>query len=122
MKIIFRTINNWSETMEIKYNQRSYNYPSIIKGLIHEISKKDFKYFQIGYSDDDNYGNFYKNEDTLIEFREDHIKETCENGDVIYWNYSNICTIKVIKDTETQEEDENLFEDNDLWTGNRIQF
>ena len=28
--------------MEIKYNQRSYNYTSIIKGLLHEISKKDF--------------------------------------------------------------------------------
>lgn len=108
--------------MEIKYNQRSYNYPSLIKGLIHEISKKDFDHFQIIYADDDIYGEFLKNDDTLIEFREDHIKETCENGDVIYWNYANICKIKVAKDTNAQKEDENLFDDNDLWTGNRIQF
>lgn len=122
MKFILKIIISRSETMEIKYNQRSYNYPSIIKGLIHEISKKDFDHFQIGYSDDDNYGDFYKDEDTLIEFREDHIKETCENGDVIYWNYANICTIKVFKDTKEPKEDEDLFEDNDMWTGNRIQF
>ena len=115
-------INLRSDSMEIKYNQRSYNYPSLIKGLIHEISKKDFDHFLIGYSDDDNFAEFFKNEDTLIEFREDHIKETCENGDVIYYNYANICQIKVIKDKTVEKEDEDLFEDNDMWTGNRIQF
>lgn len=109
--------------MEIKYNQRSYNYPSIIKGLLHEISKKDFDHFHIVYSND-NYGNFYKNEDKLIEFREDHIKETCENGDVIYWDYDNICKIKVAKnhEIESEKEETDVFDDNDLWTGNRIQF
>ena len=109
--------------MEIKYNQRSYNYPSIIKGLLHEISKKDFDHFHIVYSGN-NIGNFYKDEDKLIEFREDHIKETCENGDVIYWEYSNICLIKVTKDHTKKEDEEEIdvFEDNDLWTGNRIQF
>lgn len=108
--------------MEIKYNQRSYNYPSIIKGLLHEISKKDFDHFHIVYSND-NYGNFYKNEDKLIEFRDDHLKETCENGDVIYWDYENICKIKVTKNHEIQaEEEKDVFDDNDLWTGNRIQF
>ena len=109
--------------MEIKYNQRSYNYPSIIKGLLHEISKKDFDHFHIVYYGD-NVGNFYKSENKLIEFREDHIKETCENGDVIYWEYSNICVIKVTKDHSMKESEEEIdvFEDNDLWTGNRIQF
>ncbi len=108
--------------MEIKYNQRSYNYPSIIKGLLHEISKKDFEAFHIVYSKD-NCGNFYKNEDKLVEFREDHIKETCENGDVIYWDYGNISKIKVTKNQNTPKEDElDVFDDNDLWTGNRIQF
>ena len=122
MKIKYRITKLLGEIMEIKYNQRSYNYPSIIKGLIHEISKKDFDHFQIGYSDDDNYADFFKNDDTLIEFREDHIKETCENGDVIYWNYANICKIKVAKDIKAQNDEEDVFDDNDLWTGNRIQF
>ncbi|MBQ6512581.1 hypothetical protein [Methanobrevibacter sp.] len=109
--------------MEIKYNQRSFTYPSLIKGLIHEVTKKDFDYFQIIY-DENNYGDFHKEEDTLIEFREDHIKETCENGDVIYWNYSNICKIAVFKNEESKENKATLdeFDDDDLWTGNRIQF
>ncbi|MBQ2832241.1 hypothetical protein [Methanobrevibacter sp.] len=109
--------------MEIKYNQRSFSYPSIIKGLIHEVSKKDFDFFQIVYSND-NYGDFYKEEDTLIEFREDHIKETCENGDVIYWNYSNISRIVVSNNSQSKEDKEetDVFEDDDDWTGHRIQF
>lgn len=107
--------------MEIEFNQRYYSYPSIIKGLIHEISKKDFDYFKIIYSHD-NFGDFFKDENTLIEFREDHIKETCENGDVKYWNYSNICEILVSKTKETKKEEVDVFDDDDLWTGNRIQF
>ena len=85
--------------------------------------QKDFDYFQIIY-DENNYGDFHKEEDTLIEFREDHIKETCENGDVIYWNYSNICKIAVFKNEESKENKATLdeFDDDDLWTGNRIQF
>ena len=106
--------------MEIKYNQRSFSYPSLIKGLIHEISKKDFDYFEIAYSND-NYGDFHKEDDTLVEFRDDHIKATAENGDVTYWNYSNICRIFVSKTQEPQDEVD-LFDDDDLWTGNRIQF
>ena len=62
------------DIMEIKYNQRSFSYPSLIKGLIHEVTKKDFDYFQLVYSDIT--GDFHKEEDTLIEFREDHIKGT----------------------------------------------
>ena len=107
--------------MEIKYNQRSFTYPSLIKGLIHEITKKDFDYFKIVYNDN-NFGDFHKEEDTLIEFREDHIKETTENGDVIYWNYSNICKLAVFKNSKPEEEEYDAFDDDDLWTGNRIQF
>ena len=110
------------DIMEIKYNQRSFSYPSLIKGLIHEISKQDFDYFQITYSDIT--GDFHKEDDTLIEFREDHIKETCENGDVIYWNYSNICKITVYNSAQSKEDKDEFdaFDDDDLWTGNRIQF
>lgn len=116
------TKNLWRYIMELEYNQRYYSYPSIIKGLIHEVSKKDFDYFQIVYAND-NFDEFHKDDKTLIEFREDHIKKTDENGDVTYWNYSNICRIFVSK-TQGLEEDEDIdvFDDDDLWTGNRIQF
>lgn len=107
--------------MEIEYNQRSFSYPSLIKGLIHEISKKDFDYFEIAYSNE-NYGDFHKEDNILIEFREDHIKQTSENGDVTYWNYANICKIFVSKTQEAKAEEIDLFDDDDLWTGNRIQF
>ena len=108
--------------MELEYNQRYYSYPSIIKGLIHEVSKKDFDYFQIVFTND-NFDEFHKDDQTLIEFREDHIKKTDENGDVTYWNYSNICRIFVSKTKGGEkEEDIDVFDDDDLWTGNRIQF
>lgn len=108
--------------MEIKYNQRSFSYPSLIKGLIHEVTKKDFDYFQITYSDIT--GDFHKKDDTLIEFREDHIKETSENGDVTYWNYSNICKITIFNSSQSKDDKDEFdaFDDDDLWTGNRIQF
>lgn len=108
--------------MEIK-NITGKNYPPLIRDLVDELLKDDFVHFKILCANEVHH--FDKDEDTVIEFQETYVKETRDNGDMLYIAYPDIFRVKLYRDKEQYIEDEkkfNAFDDNDLWTGNRIQF
>ena len=108
--------------MEIK-SGKSKEYPPLIKDLVAELLKDDFVHFKILCGNEIHH--FNKKEDTIIQFEETYMKETRDNGDMLYIPYPDIFRVKVYRDMEQYLEDEkkfNAFNDDDLWTGNRIQF
>jgi hypothetical protein len=108
--------------MEIK-SKKTTEYPPLIKDLVKELLKDDFVHFKILCANEVHH--FNKSEDTVIEFAETYVKETRNNGDMLYIAYPDIFRVKLYRDMNQYIEDEkrlNEFNDDDLWTGNRIQF
>ena len=108
--------------MEIKRNEGA-KYPLLIKDLVKELLKDDFVHFKVLCGNEVHH--FNKEDDSIIEFEETYIKETSENGDMLYIPYPDIFRVKLYRDMEQYLEDEkkfNAFNDDDDWTGNRIQF
>ena len=106
----------WEITMEIKENKNA-DYPLLIKDLVKELLKDDFVHFKILCANEVHH--FNKEDDSVIEFEETYVKETSENGDM------DIFRVKLYRDMDQYLEDEkkfNAFNDDDDWTGNRIQF
>ncbi|MBQ2226191.1 MAG: hypothetical protein II426_01410, partial [Methanobrevibacter sp.] len=107
---------------EIKYD-KTKKHPPLIDDLVNELLKDDFVHFKILCANEVHH--FNKDEDTVIEFEDTYVKETRDNGDMLYIAYPDIFRVKLYRDLEQYLEDEkraDAFEDNDLWTGNRIQF
>ena len=124
----------WEITMEIKENKNA-DYPLLIKDLVKELLKDDFVHFKILCANEVHH--FNKEDDSVIEFEETYVKETSENGDMLYIPYPDIFRVKLYRDMDQYLEDEkkfnafnddddwtgnNAFNDDDDWTGNRIQF
>ena len=87
--------------MEIK-SKKSAEYPPLIKDLVKELLKDDFVHFKILCANEVHH--FNKEENTIIP---------------------DIFRVKLYRDINQYIEDEkkyNAFNDEDLWTGNRIQF
>ena len=108
--------------MEIK-STKGAAYPPLIKDLVTELLKDDFVHFKILCGNEVH--NFNIEEDTIIEFEETYMKETRDNGDMLYIPYPDIFRVKLYRDVEQYLEDEkkfNAFTTDDDWTGNRIQF
>ena len=108
--------------MEIKYD-KTKKHPPLIDDLVNELLKDDFVHFKILCANEVHH--FNKDEDTVIEFEDTYVKETRDNGDMLYIAYPDIFRVRLYRDLEQYLEDEkraDAFEDNDLWTGNRIQF
>lgn len=108
--------------MEVKKNQNA-KYPPLIKDLVDELLKDDFIHFKLLCANEVHH--FNKETECIIEFQEEYMKETRDNGDMLYIAYPDIFRAKIYRDVNQYIEDEkraDAFEDNDLWTGNRIQF
>lgn len=108
--------------MEIK-SSKSSNLPPLIKDLVKELLKDDFVHFKILCANEIHH--FNKESNSIIEFEETYVKETSENGDMLYIAYPDIFRVKLYRDMEQYMEDQkkyDAFNDDDLWTGNRIQF
>ena len=108
--------------MEVKKNQNA-KYPPLIKDVVDELLKDDFIHFKLLCANEVHH--FNKETECIIEFQEEYMKETRDNGDMLYIAYPDIFRAKIYRDVNQYIEDEkraDAFEDNDLWTGNRIQF
>ncbi|MBO6122709.1 MAG: hypothetical protein J6P09_02570 [Methanobrevibacter sp.] len=108
--------------MEIKDN-KGLDYPPLIGDLVKELLKDDFVHFKILCANEIHH--FNKDDDSIIDFQETYMKETSANGDMLYIAYPDIFRVKLYRDMEQYLEDEkkfNAFNDDDDWTGNRIQF
>lgn len=105
--------------MQIKHNKR-IKYPSMIEDFIGELTKNEFTYFQL--SCENEIHSFYDETESTVEFKENFLKETDEEGEIFYLDYDKISTIVLSKTSKTEEKDEfDSFSDED-WTGDRIQF
>ena len=108
--------------MEIKSSNNA-KYPLLVKDLVKELDKDDFVHFKILVGSEIHHFNVEDN--SIIEFAETYLKETSENGDMLYIPYPDIFRVKLYRDMDQYLEDEkksNAFNDDDDWTGNRIQF
>ena len=108
--------------MEIKDN-KGLDYPPLIGDLVKELLKDDFVHFKILCANEIHH--FNKDDDSIIDFQETYMKETSANGDMLYIAYPDIFRVKLYRDMEQYMEDQkkyDAFNDDDLWTGNRIQF
>ncbi len=108
--------------MEIR-SSKSAEYPPLIKDLVKELLKDDFVHFKILCANEVHH--FDKQADSIIEFEETYVKETSANGDMLYIAYPDIFRVKLYRDMNQYLEDQKKFDafnDDDLWTGNRIQF
>ena len=108
--------------MEIKDN-KGLDYPPLIGDLVKELLKGDFVHFKILCANEIHH--FNKDDDSIIDFQETYMKETSANGDMLYIAFPDIFRVKLYRDMEQYLEDEkkfNAFNDDDDWTGNRIQF
>jgi hypothetical protein len=108
--------------MQIKCNKEE-KLPPLIEDLVNELQKDDFVHFKILCANEVHH--FHKEDDTIIEFQLTYVKETRPNGDMLYIAYPDIFRVKLYRDINQYMEDEkkyNAFNDEDLWTGNRIQF
>ena len=111
-----------SDNMEIKSSNNA-KYPLLVKDLVKELDKDDFVHFKILVGSEVHHFNVEDN--SIIEFAETYLKETSENGDMLYIPYPDIFRVKLYRDMDQYLEDEkksNAFNDDDDWTGNRIQF
>lgn len=107
--------------MEIKSNKIT-KYPPMIKDLVNELLKDDFVHFKLLCANEVHH--FNKETDCIIEFKDGYMKETRDNGDMLYIAYPDIFRAKLYRDFQQYIEDEqkiDAFNDDD-WTGNRIQF
>ena len=107
--------------MEIKH-EKGNDYPPMIKDLIDELVKDDFMHFKVLSASEVHH--FHKEDDSIIQFEEEYMKETRDNGDMLYLDYADIFRVKLYRDAEQYIEDEKkamAFDDDD-WIGNRIQF
>lgn len=108
--------------MEIKFNKGA-DCPDMIKDLVTELLKDDFVHFKLLCANEAHH--FNKEDESIILFEEDYMKETSANGDMLYIDYADIYRAKLYRDAAQYIEDEkkaNAFNDDDDWTGNRIQF
>ena len=108
--------------MEIKDN-KGLDYPPLIGDLVKELLKDDFVHFKILCANEIHH--FNKDDGSIIDFQETYMKETSANGDMLYIAFPDIFRVKLYRDMEQYLEDEkkfNAFNDDDDWTGNRIQF
>lgn len=105
--------------MRIKQN-KSIKYPSMIQDFLAELTKNEFTYFQL--SCETEIHSFYNENNSTLEFKQDYLKETDEEGEIFFLYYSKISSIVLSRNPKDEEEDElDSFNDDD-WTGNRIQF
>ena len=112
--------------MEIKYNLGE-DCPSIIKDLVNELAKDEFVSFRLTSKNETH--DFFKVENSVVEFKEDYLKKTNEDGDILYLDYYEFFKIIIFNNEEKIDKKEkketkkpNPFIDDDDWTGNRIQF
>ena len=108
--------------MEIKYT-KGEEHPPMIEDLIQELIKDDFVHFKVLCASEVHH--FHKEDESIIQFEDGYMKETRDNGDMLYIDYADIYRAKLYRDAAQYIEDEkkaNAFNDNDDWTGNRIQF
>ena len=112
----------YGDIMEIKA-EKGIKYPPLIKDLVKELLKDDYVHIKVLCGSEVH--NFDKESDAIIEFKETYFKETSANGDMLYIPYPDVFRIKLYRDMAKYLEDEkkfNAFNDDDDWTGNRIQF
>lgn len=110
------------DKMEIK-NIKDKDYPPMIEDLVTELLKDDFVHFKLLCANEVHH--FNKDDESVIEFQGTYMKETSANGDMLYIAYPDIFRAKLYRDVEQYLEDErkaDAFNDDDDWTGNRIQF
>lgn len=107
--------------MEIVYNKKA-DYPAMIDDLVKELLKDDFVHFKLLCANEVHH--FNKEEDTVINFEEEYMKETRDNGDMLYIAYPDIFRAKLYRDANQYLEDQKKIDafDDDDWTGNRIIF
>ena len=108
--------------MEIKRDDK-VKYPSMIDDLVEELLKDDFVHFKLLCANEVH--DFNKETECIIEFKDKYMKEIRDNGDMLYIAYPDIFRAKLYRDVTQYIEDEkkaNAFNDDDDWTGNRIQF
>ncbi len=107
--------------MKIEFD-KTKTYPPLIEDLVNELLKDDFVHFKILCANEVHH--FSKDEDTIIKFEQTYVKETRDNGDMLYIAYPDIFRVKLYRDMSQYLEDEkkaDAFNDFD-WTGNRIIF
>ena len=107
--------------MEIEYNKHA-TYPPLIEDLVNELLKDDFVHFKILCANEVHH--FHKSDNSIIKFETTYVKETCENGDLLYIAYPDIFRVKLYRDATQYIKDKekaDAFNDVD-WTGNRIIF
>ena len=110
------------DKMEIK-KIKGADYPAMIDDLVKELLKDDFVHFKLLCANEVHH--FNKEDDSIIEFAESYMKEISANGDMLYIAYPDIFRAKLYRDMAQYLEDEkkaDAFNDDDDWTGNRIQF
>lgn len=105
--------------MRIKQN-KSLKYPGMIQDFLDELSKNDFTYFQL--SCENEIHSFYNENDSTVEFKQGYLKETDNEGEFFFLDYSNIKSIVLSKTESKDEKDEFESLSDDDWTGHRIQF
>lgn len=107
--------------MEIKYDKTS-KLPPLIDDLVNELLKDDFVHFKILCANEVHH--FNKEDNTIIQFEVTYMKETRDNGDMLYIAYPDIFRVKLYRDMNQYMEDEKKADafDNYDWTGNRIIF
>lgn len=108
--------------MEIEFD-KTKSYPPLIEDLVDELLKDDFVHFKILCANEVHH--FNKEDNTVIKFAQTYVKETRENGDMLYIAYPDIFRVKLYRDMSQYLEDQkkaDIFNDNDDWTGNRIIF
>lgn len=107
--------------MEIEFDKNK-TYPPLIEDLVNELLKDDFVHFKILCANEVHH--FSRDEDTVIKFEQTYVKETRDNGDMLYIAYPDIFRVKLYRDMSQYLEDEkkaDAFSELD-WTGNRIIF
>ncbi|WP_296890127.1 hypothetical protein [uncultured Methanobrevibacter sp.] len=105
--------------MHIKQNN-GLKYPSMIQDFLDELSKNDFTYFQL--SCENEIHSFYNENDSTVEFKQGYLKETDNEGELFFLDYSKITAIVLSKTESKDEKDEFESLSDDDWTGHRIQF
>lgn len=105
--------------MHIKQNKQ-IKYPSMIQDFIDELTKNEFTYFQL--SCENEVHSFYNENDSTLEFKQNYLKETDEDGEIFYLTYESILSMVLSKNAEEEKDELDTFNDDDDWTGNRIQF
>ena len=67
--------------MRIKQNNR-IKYPGMIQDFLDELTKNEFTYFQL--SCENEVHSFYNENDSTVEFNEDYLKETDDDGEIFF--------------------------------------